>query len=424
MPRKDVATKTLPKSSYVSVAQSPAEEQKARRNNEARNRYCAVVKRLCACLTRSFTENIKKARRIARGAPSEEPKLLATHSKHRAATVCLIHVMPVLASIVLAAMNLKGFYIGAQLSGSSDPSTQAIYRLYLQTTAKLLVRSVKDHTDIANECLFQELAAVASLGVIVLDVVRYLLFFDDQGLPLGLAGTKMKFNDVTLLASPAFWSGIRGLNSWRKKILVTLLIVICCLLATFLGPSSALLLIPVVRTDWAAGGTLFWLSGNTSTLWPDTLDFSSIGGQECLMPTADKIYAENLNNSGCIWYWTSGLTQYTKDLHFGTGIFNVTVFDAIAAREVQRRPSGDTWALSSMAHIARMALAIGMQWIDAALFANENWSPLRTGRSFLFRQRSGTVTKVHSPVPAVRTKCGVYEPADFNSTAVFAVCAI
>ncbi|MCJ1401737.1 hypothetical protein MMC11_004954 [Xylographa trunciseda] len=300
-------------------------------------------------------------------------------------------------------MNLKGYFIGAQLSGGSDPSTQAIYTLCLQVTAKLL-----------------ELTVVASLGVIVLDVIRYLLFFDDQGLPLGLAGTKNALYSVTLLASPSFWSGIRGLKSWRKRILVTLLIVACCLLATLIGPSSALLLIPIVRTDWPAGGTPFWLSGNESTLWPDTLDSSSIGGQECLTPTADKIYAETLNNSGCIWYWTPGLSQYAKDLHFDTTIYNVTVFDPLTARAVQRRSSGDTWALSSMAHIARMAWAIGLQWRDAAFFANENWSRFRTGNSFLFRERTGTVTKVHSPIPAVRTKCGVYGPADFNSTAVFA----
>ena len=276
--------------------------------------------------------------------------------------------------------------------------------------------------NIANEYFLQELTAVASLGVIILDVVRYLLFFDNQGLPLGLAGTRMNFNQITLLASPAFWSGIRGLISWRKRILVALLTVTCCFVATFMGPAAALLLIPVVRTDWPAGGTPFWFRGNESTLWPDTLDSSSTGGQECLTPTADTVYAETMNNSGCIWYWTSSLSQYAKDLHFDTDIYNVTVFDTNTARESQRRQSGDTWALSSMAHIARMAWAIGQQWRGAAFYANENWNRLSTGSSYLFRARAGTVTKVHSLIPAVRTKCLVYEPADFNSTEVFAVC--
>ncbi|MCJ1394327.1 hypothetical protein MMC18_007205 [Xylographa bjoerkii] len=420
MPRKDVATKSIVKSSYFTVAQSPADDQEISSNDEVRRRHQSAASTLRAFFARSFTKTTKTARRIAEGAPSEEPKLLATHSKLRALTVCLIHVVPILASTTLAVMNLKGYYIGAQLSGSSDPSTQALYTLCLQVTAKLLVGSMKYRIDIADEYFVQELMVVASLGVIVLDVIRYLLFFDDQGLPLGLAGTKTKLHNVTFLASPEFWSGIRGLESWRKRILVTLLTVICCLSATLIGPSSALLLIPVVRTDWPAGGTLFWLSGNESTLWPDTLDSSSIGGQECLTPTADEIYAETLNNSGCIWYWTPGLSQYAKELHFNVNIFNVTVFDTVTAREMQRRSSGDTWALSNMAHIARMAWAIGLQWRDAALSANENWSRFSTGSSFAFRERTGTVTKVHSPIPAVRTKCGVYGPADFNSTDVFA----
>ena len=231
----------------------------------------------------------------------------------------------------------------------------------------------------------------------------------------------MRFNQITLLASPNFWSAIRGLISWRKRVFVALLTVTCSLLATFIGPSSALLLIPVVRTDWSAGGTEFWLSGNETTLWPNTLDSSSAGGQECLTPTADMIYAETLNNSGCIWYWTPSLSQYAKDLHFNVDIYNVTVFDTGSARELQRRSSGDTWALSSMAHIARMAWAIGSQWLGAALYANENWSRLRTGSTYLNRARTGTVTKVHSLIPAVRTRCNTYDPAYFNSTDILAV---
>ncbi|MCJ1416346.1 hypothetical protein MMC32_002681 [Xylographa parallela] len=402
MPRKDIAMKNLSKSSYITVAQFPAEEQRPNHNDETRKSSPLVASKVRACFTKPFTKTTKKAKPLAERAPSEKPKPVAVYSRARAITVCLIHVVPVLASSVLAALNLKGAYIGAQLIGSPSPSYQALYRLCLQVTAKLL-----------------ELMAVASLGVIVLDVVRYLLFFDHDGLPLGLAGTKTRFNDALLLASPTFWTGIRGLKSWRKRIFMTSLIVTCFFLATFLGPSSALLLIPVIRTDWPAGGTQFWLSGNESILWPDTLDSSSIGGQDCLTPTAEKIYAMDLNNSGCIWYWTAGLSQYAKELHFDIGVYNVTVFDPIAAREMQRRSSGDTWALSSMAHISRMAFAISLQWLSAAVFANDNWSSVRTGSNYLHRERTGTVSKVHSQIPAVRTSCGVYEPADFNSSEFF-----
>ena len=144
MTRRDVPTKSLAKSSYVTVAQSPADERNISRNNEVRRRYPSIASRLHVCSTRFFTNTADAARRMVKGAPLEKPKVLATQSKRRAVSVCLIHTLPILASIVLAAMNLKGYYIGAQLQGSSDRSSQAIYILCLQVTAKLLVCSINN----------------------------------------------------------------------------------------------------------------------------------------------------------------------------------------------------------------------------------------------------------------------------------------
>jgi hypothetical protein len=267
----------------------------------------------------------------------------------------------------------------------------------------------------------QELTVVASLGVILLDLIRYFLFVDEQGLPLGLAGAKLKFNSIMYICSQTFWVGIHGFTSWRRRILVACLTISCCLLTTFIGPSSALLAIPVYRTNWPAGGTQFWLSGNESVLWPDVLDSSSVGGQDCLNPSASMIYSDLLNKTGCIWSWTSGLTQYAKDGHFDTHSYNITVYDGIAMRELQRRPSGDTWVLASMVNIAWMSSAISQRWLDVVLFATTNWTPLSSYSRYYFRERTGTVARVRSQIPAVRTDCGYYGPADFNSTDQFEV---
>ena len=91
-------------------------------------------------ITNLLTETRNKTRTAFKGEPSEEPKVVATRSKWKATSICLVHIIPVMASIVLVAMNLKGFYIGSQLEGSAIPSLQAIYILCLQVTAKLVVR--------------------------------------------------------------------------------------------------------------------------------------------------------------------------------------------------------------------------------------------------------------------------------------------
>ena len=134
--------KNLSKSSYITVAQFPAEEQRPNHNDETRKSSPLVASKVRACFTKPFTKTTKKAKPLAERAPSEKPKPVAVYSRARAITVCLIHVVPVLASSVLAALNLKGAYIGAQLIGSPSPSYQALYRLCLQVTAKLLVRSI------------------------------------------------------------------------------------------------------------------------------------------------------------------------------------------------------------------------------------------------------------------------------------------
>ena len=138
----DGAIKSLARSSYVTVAQSPADELGLGHNNVVRKLHSSGARRLGYSIAQSFTKTTKAARRVVKGASTEEPKPLATQSKRRVATVCFIHTVPILASIVLAAMNLKGYYIGAELTGGSDQSTQAIYTLCLQVTAKLMVRSI------------------------------------------------------------------------------------------------------------------------------------------------------------------------------------------------------------------------------------------------------------------------------------------
>ena len=48
--------------------------------------------------------------------------------------------MPIAGTIVLAYFNLQGFFVGGLMTGKTDPTSQAIYRLCLQVTAKFMVQ--------------------------------------------------------------------------------------------------------------------------------------------------------------------------------------------------------------------------------------------------------------------------------------------
>ena len=143
---------------------------------------------------------------------------------------------------------------------------------------------------------------IASLGLIVLDIIHHFLLLNDSGLPLGLSGIKLTFTSLFYLVSPSFWSGIGAFGSKSTRIRIAFLLMSCGLLANFIGPSSALLLIPTNDSKWAAGGLRFRTHQNVSQIWPDELNASHIGGHDCSDPDDDVINVTGGNYSKCIWY--------------------------------------------------------------------------------------------------------------------------
>ena len=158
----------------------------------------------------------------------------------------------------------------------------------------------------------------------------------------------------------------------------------CCLLTTLIGPSSALLAIPVYRSNWPAGGTDFWVPGNESLLWPDNLGASSTG-VECQNPGQDVIYAMLPTMSHCIWYWTPGLTHWAKAAHFDANSYNITVYEGFADHQIQRRNSGDCWALASMAHVARISSLIGEKMALRSSLCGSELGRAKFSKSVLLR---------------------------------------
>ena len=165
----------------------------------------------------------------------------------------------------LAYLNLAGYFIEDELQGSSGVVYQDLDILCLQVTAKLLVikfclaQNSVDHVE-------QELLVVASLGMILMDILRYHLLFEQEGLPLGILASKQRFTEMQYFLSPEFRFGLAGFARRRDRVLLGIFILTSSLISLFAGPSAALLLVPTKRSDWPAGGASFSLAGDRNSL--------------------------------------------------------------------------------------------------------------------------------------------------------------
>jgi hypothetical protein len=241
-----------------------------------------------------------------------------------------------------------------------------------------------------------------------------------QGIPFGLLSAGFNFHQLSFLWSPSFLLGGWAVSRPTRRIFIMLLIAVGSLLAAFVGPSSALLMIPAVHNQWPAGATAFYLIGSNETLWPDHLDANHVGGRMCLDPTPENISIASLPMSGCIWHGTSELVETMKDRHFDWQA-NITIDDGVVKRQLTRSlyrpwgPSPESWALGVDSATSRLSRVIADQWgksIDQATSATG------TGRYTHYKDAidGGGVARVDSWLPAVRVSCNYYNDIG-NSTA-------
>lgn len=76
------------------------------------------------------------------GESIEKPKVVLSRDWSAICSKCSIHILPVLATTVLAYLNIRGYFIGSSLQGLTGDVAQDIDRLCLQVTAKLFVGEV------------------------------------------------------------------------------------------------------------------------------------------------------------------------------------------------------------------------------------------------------------------------------------------
>lgn len=183
----------------------------------------------------------------------EPKKVVVTTSTLTAVRRCLFHLIPIGTSVALISINLRGIFLGYDLSGATRSET--INLMFLQLAAKA-----------------HEIFIVASLGLIILQTVRHQLLFGD-GLPLGLVGSGLSFSDFSLIFRKEFYGSLKYLashgNRTRKYAFVGLLIV-SIFTAAFAGPSSAVLLVPHSQS-WPSAATDIFLNGSVNDFWPSDL---------------------------------------------------------------------------------------------------------------------------------------------------------
>ncbi|KAK5743260.1 hypothetical protein LTR17_002737 [Elasticomyces elasticus] len=217
------------------------------------------------------------------GAPKEEPKEIVTRDWTNVCLKLLIHLTPVCATVTLAFLNLKGYFIGSQLQGPNTAVAQGMDRLALQVTAKLF-----------------ELLVITSLSTIVMDAVRYHLLFATEGLPLGLLPAKHRYTDVSYLISSDFIMGCKGLQDVRRRALFIILVVTCAAVALFVSSAAALLMIPQHYDSWPAGGATFWINNDLNPPMLNSTSFDNL----CLLPNGTEEQYLNISNAlltSCPW---------------------------------------------------------------------------------------------------------------------------
>lgn len=172
--------------------------------------------------------------------PCEKPKVALYHDRGVALIQSIAHLVPLSVVVAFMVLNIKSWYWG-------DPSTTVLTAL--QFAAKIL-----------------ELLMQTSLGIILMSIVRYRLL-RGSGLPLGSLLGPYSVTDVTYLWSLEFWGSLisKHASLWRR-LCIALSIAAMVILASLVGPSIAILLIPR-PIDYATGHYLQMLD-DQATIFP------------------------------------------------------------------------------------------------------------------------------------------------------------
>lgn len=265
----------------------------------------------------------------------------------------------------------------------------------------------------------KELFIIASLSVVVMDVVKDQLLFSKDGIPLGLLVAKFRFIDISYLVSNEFRVGAMGFKRRRTRCAFTLLIGVSALIAVLAGPSAALLLIPNWYAAWPAGESRFRLNGNLQPLVVDRDPAALTHCSDLAHITSQLFTLGNYNRSlsSCLWAGFPFLAEAFRQrassgsriLSYSDGSFKRDVTVKWGVPNPAKTP--DHWSDSPRvaAHASNLAIGafsnfISQRWCTA-LHNSRQTRPGGTLSNFRYRVANGTNASVRSLLPVVRTQC-------------------
>lgn len=386
--------------------------------------YC-ILKPCRACV-RAVTNFYEKSIE-----PKKESPKIVVHppNKWRVFKKCAIHIIPMTATAILAALNMRTFFLGQLYQGSTTTAAQNFDNLALQIAAKLYVRiscysSQRDFYLLRFE---KELLIIASLSTVLMDVLRHELLYGTAGLPLGILTAKTQFVDAMYLISPEFRMNFWGLVRSRKWFLAPL-ILICTVLALLTGPSSALLMIPHSHDDWEAGGAKFYMAGTNESIWPTFLDQTYIGDPFCLSPNQTDLAEHLPSKVECNWWGSSAILEYFSSfLDFGFGYTQYMPAQGGVSRTIYLDLGSPpfvpnlTASLAVGVHIAPCLFSdlLIPIWEDAMTFASiAVRGSLKHWENLLYRTRAGSTVSINSLLPLVQTVCYVGYNTYFDNASI------
>jgi hypothetical protein len=159
----------------------------------------------------------------------------------------IIHVLPFCAVIIVISLNFIGIYVG----------NNSEWLPLLQFVAKLL-----------------EITTQISIVKITSSYLQYEI--SNEAIPLGAVFAALQVTTVSYLWSAEFWGGLTSpVMPIYRKLKFAISIVFGILLASGIGPSSAIALIPREGT-FPAGRTNVWINTTANQLFPVNLTGSMV----------------------------------------------------------------------------------------------------------------------------------------------------
>ena len=280
----------------------------------------------------------------------EEKKVAIYHSIWYFCIESIFHLIPIGIGIGLVRLNLVGHYVGSNYSAVND----SVELVGFQVAAKMV-----------------ELLCVASIARFILAFVRHELV-SSRGIPFGLLASSLDFSHVAYPLSHEYWSVVRAptMQAYRR-VLFAFALGIGTILATLIGPTTAVLLQPRLGW-WPAGETDSWIDTTNEALFPSVINSSSIvPGYDC--ETSDH---ENCPSAGweglASWLQTVRFSDASAESAISSSGLTLTVREAQSYPTFAIRPqtedifTGRTWMFVANVALSRAFAGSIFNWYGAA----------------------------------------------------------